>query len=121
MKVYVIEKGSYSDRHVVGVTETEKEAKKICKAISGKYKYDKASYTEYDTKQFQINQLRFDVSYLYDEWKVEYDEYDIYADYKENCEYYEDSYIIYANSPDQAIKIAQDMRAEKLAKKAEII
>ena len=52
MKVYVIEKGCYSDRHVVGVTETEKEAKAICKVISGKYKYDKASYTEYDTKQF---------------------------------------------------------------------
>lgn len=121
MKVYVIEKGSYSDRHVVGVTETEKEAKEICKAISGKYKYDKASYTEYDTKQFQINRLRFNVSYLYDEWEVEYDEYDIYADNKENGEYYEDNYIIYANSPDQAIKIAQDMRAEKLAKKEGLV
>jgi hypothetical protein len=29
MKVYVIEKGMYSDRHIIGVVETEEEAKKI--------------------------------------------------------------------------------------------
>ena len=121
MKVYVIEKGSYSDRHVVGVTETKKEAEEVCKAISGKYKYEKASYTEYDTKQFQINQIRFQVSYLCNEWEAEYDDYDFYEEYKENTEVYEDFYIIYANSPAKAIKIAQDMRAEKLAKKEEII
>lgn len=121
MKVYVIEKGAYSDRHVVGVAETKKEAEEICKAITGKYKYEIASYTEYDTKQFQINQIRFQVSYLCNEWGAEYDDYDFYEKYKENTEVYEDFYIIYANSPDQAIKIAHDMRAEKLAKKAEII
>lgn len=121
MKVYVIEKGAYSDRHVVGVAETKEEAEKICKAITGKYKYEKPSYTEYDTKQFQINQIRFQVSYFYNEWEAEYDDYDFYEEYRENTEVYEDFYVIYANSPAQAIKIAQDMRAEKLAKKAEII
>ena len=121
MKVYVIEKGSYSDRHVVGVTETEKEAKEICKAISGEYKYDEASYTEYDTKQFQINQIRFQVSYLYNKWKAEYDDYDLYEEYRENTEVYDDFYVIYTNSPDHAIKIAQDMRAEKLAKEKGIL
>lgn len=121
MKVYVIEKGSYSNRHVVGVTETKKEAEKICKAISGEDIYDKASCTEYDTKQFQINQIRFQVSYLWNEWEAEYDDYDFYEEYKENTEVYEDFYVIYANSPDQAIKIAQDMRAEKLAKKEGLV
>jgi len=121
MKVYVIEKGCYSDRHVVGVTETKEEADEVCKAITGKYKYDKASYTEYDTKQFQINQIRFQVSYLCNEWEAEYDDYDFYEEYKENTEVYEDFYVIYANTSDQAIKIAQDMRAEKLARKEGLV
>ena len=118
MKVYVIEKGYYSDRHIIGIVETKKEADEICKVLYDTNSYDKDSigYSEYDTKQFQTNRLRFHVSCLYDEWEAEYDDYDIYENYKENTETYEDSYIIYANSPDQAIKIAQDMRAEKLTK-----
>lgn len=123
MKVYVIEKGYYSDRHIIGIVETKKEADEICKVLYDTNSYDKDSigYSEYDTKQFQTNRLRFHVSYLCDEWEAEYDDYDIYESYKENTETYEDNYIIYANSPDQAIKIAQDMRAEKLAKKEGLI
>ena len=123
MKVYVIEKGYYSDRHIIGVVETKKEADEICKVLYDTNSHDKDSigYTEYDTKLFQINLLRFHVSYLCNEWEAEYDDYDIYKEYKENTEIWEDNYIIYANSPDQAIKIAQDMRVEKLANKAEII
>ena len=123
MKVYVIEKGYYSDRHIIGIVETKKEADEICKVLYDTNSYDKDSigYSEYDTKQFQTNRLRFHVSYLYDEWEAEYDDYDIYESYKENTETYEDNYIIYANSPDQAIKIAQDMRTEKLAKDKRLI
>ena len=123
MKVYVIEKGYYSDRHTIGIVETKKEADEICKVLYDTNSYDKDSigYSEYDTKQFQINRLRFHVSCLYDEWEVEYDDYDIYESYKENTEIYEDNYIIYANSLAQAIKITQDMRAEKLAKKEGLV
>ena len=30
MVVYVIEQGQYSERHIVGVVETEEEAKQLC-------------------------------------------------------------------------------------------
>lgn len=122
MKVYIIEKGQYSDRHVVGVVETKKEAEEICKAISGKWKDDKATYEEYDTKQFQTHHIRFLITHYYnDEWECEYDDYDLYSRYEENIEDYDRHYVIYANSPNQAIKIAQDMRAEKLAKEKGIL
>ena len=118
MKVYVMEYGQYSDRHVIGVTDDKKKARKICKMLG-------ATYEEWDTEQFDVpNAIRYEVmapgTYWSDEWYVEYDEYDIYDEYKENTEDYDGHYIIYADSPDQAVKIAQDMRAEKLAREAEI-
>ena len=119
MKVYVLQKGQYSDRHVIGVTDDKRKAKKICNMID-------ASFSEFDTEQFQVpNCLRYEVwdermSYT-GEWIAEYDEYDIYDEYKENAIDYDGHYIIYADSPDQAIKIAQDMRAEKLAKEKGIL
>ena len=115
MKVYVIEKGRYSDRHVIGVVESKEEAEQICKAVSGHYYGEDATYEEYDTTRFQNNRMRF-IVYDTDKWRVEYDDYNLYENYKENAEYYDGAYIIYANSPDVAIKIAQDMKAEKLAK-----
>jgi len=114
MKVYVIEKGVYSDRHVVAVVETEEEAKIICNGISP-YP-EEVNYTEYNTRQFATNRLRFHVNEWSNEWEAEYDDYGFYSAYKNNCEESIGSYVIYANSPQQAIKIAQDMKAEKLAK-----
>lgn len=114
MKIYVIQKGEYSDRHIVGVTDDKNKAKKLCDMLD-------ASFSEFDTEQFSIpNSLRFEVwnpsnSYT-GGWIAEYDDYDIYDNYKENAIDYDGHYIIYADSPQQAIKIAQDMRAEKLAK-----
>lgn len=112
MKVYVIQHGYYSDRHITGVTTDEEKAKKICEMLD-------SSYSEWDTDQFEVpNAIRFEVMPpLYGEknWYVEYDEYGIYSDYKENTEDYKDHFIIYADSSDQAVKIAQDMRAERLA------
>ena len=116
MKVYVIEKGMYSDRHIVGVVESEEEAKKICNVISTHPEEDWVEYTEYDTHQFVTSRLRYHVYDYGDEWEANYDDYDLLAMYKDNSEEYGGSYVIYANSPQQAIKIAQDMKAEKLAK-----
>lgn len=121
MKVYVIEKGIYSDRHIIGVVETEEEAKKICEAVSGNYKFDDASYTEYDTKQFVTKQLRFMVNNWYGDWRAEYDDYDFRSMYKTNTKECDGLYIIYASTPQQAIKIAQDMKAEEDAKEAGIV
>ena len=114
MKIFVIERGTYSDRHIIGVTDDKKKAEKLCNMLD-------ASFSEFDTEQFSIlNSLRYEVydpgSSYTGEWIAVYDDYNIYDNYKENAIDYDGHYIIYADSPQQAIKIAQDMRAEKLAK-----
>ena len=119
MKVYVIEQGEYSDRHVVGVTESEEDAKRICEAIGSKWHGEiDTNYHEFDTEQFTVNKLlRFEVSEYGDGWKAEYDFDDFYKHYTENTIFYEGHYIVYAKDQDHAIKIAQDMDAEYRAKK----
>ena len=108
MRVYVIEKGVYSDRHVIGVTDDRKTAKKLCDMLD-------ASYSIWDTDQYKTkNSIRFQVynpdnNYTNDTWYAEYDEYDLYREYKENAKLYDGVYIIYADSPQQAIEIAQRM------------
>lgn len=115
MKVYVIENDYYSDRHIIGVTETEEEAKKICDAI-----YD-CEYSEWDTNHFQVNQIRFEVTHFSgDEWVAELDRYHDDSNGESYC-YYDGCYIVFAMTPEQAIKIAQDMEAEIKAKKAGIV
>lgn len=121
-KVYVIEQGEYSDRHVVGVTETEEEAKTICNAIDGdSCRNSGTSYTEYDTKRFSTKKIKYGVDFDEAfEWSAECIEGDsFYDEYTENCHdgaWYD--YIIFANSKEQAIKIAQDMAAEEKAREA---
>ena len=118
MKVYVILKGQYSDTHILGVTKSKDEAEEICSAINRAdgWRPD-ARFEEYDTDQFQINMMRFEVHCDYGEWKAKYDEYDLYDKYTENGKAYDGVYIVYAKSPETAIKIAQDMVAEELAEK----
>lgn len=122
MKVYVIEKGWYWDKHIVGIVETEDEAQRICDAIKGgSWDSDSVRYEEYDTSRFKNSRMRFTVDYEDNgSWHSEYDEYgwDMCDD---NTELYENHYIIYANHPSEAIKIAQDMRSEKLAKENRLI
>ena len=120
MLVYVIETGQYSDRHVVGVTDNENKAKEICKAIEGGRLIFKNSttYTPYDTDQFQIQKLRYTVDFNMDDSPVcEYDDYGFYDYYYENVMEYPGFFIIYADTPEQAIKIACDMRAEAEAER----
>ena len=115
MKVYVIEKGCYSDRYVVGVVETEQEANRVVEILENSGCED-VGYSVFDTKQFQTDRLRFQVRCEFGEWEVEYDDWHD-AEYTENTEIYEDCWMIYAPNPEKAIKIAQDMRAERLASK----
>lgn len=122
MKVYVITKGCYSDYHICGVCLDKKKAKEIAEAVSEEPRslYE-ARVEEYDTDQFETQKLRFVVEYYSHKWTAEYDDYDFWKEYSENTVKDSHNFIVYADSPEQAIKIAQDMRAEYLAKKKGII
>lgn len=116
MKIYVMQKGQYSDRHVIGVTDNKDKAIKICDMID-------ANWSEWDTDQFNLpNVMRFTVSNPYNsytnEWLAEFDDYDIYDEYKDNSVVYDGYYVVYADSPNTAIKIAQDMEAQIKAERA---
>lgn len=119
MLVYVIETGQYSDRHVVGVTDNENKAKEICKAIEGgRLIFKGTTYTPYDTDQFQTQKLRYTVDFNMDDSPVcEYDDYGYYDYHTENTLEYPGFFVIYADSPEQAIKIASDMHAEAEAER----
>ena len=119
MKVYVIEKGVYSDRHVIGVTETEDEAKAVVRGLESSDRYDSGSvsYTEYDTKKLTDRRLKFLVDGNFD-WRVEYDEWGLYEDITENTMVYDGYFVIFAGSADVARKIAQDAYAEIKAHRA---
>lgn len=120
MKIWIVQKGQYSDRHIIGVTESEELAKKIAKATSDSY-YN-SFYEEYDTNQFtDKTRHRYTVSYWCNEWSADYDDYGLYEEYGNNNKMFsEDEYVITAENQEQAIKIAQDMLAESKAKKAGI-
>lgn len=114
MKVYVIQKGVYSDRHIIGVVETMDEAIGIKQAILKSPYDDDITIEEYDTKQFRTNRMRFLAQYYTNgSWEIEYDDRNIWEDFVENGEIWDDAFIIYAYSKNQALKIAQDMYAQK--------
>jgi len=123
MKVYVIEKGYYSDRHIIGIVETKDEAEQIVDAIKGaSWDRDSVRYKEFDTEQFKNKRLLFEVTREWNNsWHAEFDEYNFFDNYKDNTCDYSDHYIIYADNPSQAIKIAQDMYWEEQAKKEGLI
>lgn len=120
MKIYVIQIGEYSEKRVVCVADSEDNAKKICEMIknrtSGCY-HDSIWYDVFDTNQFQINGFRFYVKFYCGEWSVELDCDPLPDETEESYELYENNYVVYAQTPEQAIKIAQDMRARIEAEK----
>ena len=114
MKVYVIQKGCYSDRHIIGIVETMDEAIGVKKAILKSPYDDDITIEEYDTEQFQTNRMRFLAEYYTNgSWNIEYDDHNIWENFVENSEIWDNAFIIYANSNNQALKIAQDMHAQK--------
>ena len=121
MKIYVIERGEYSSKYVYGVVASKEEAERVCQNInSGSFAYhNDARYEEFDTDQFVTKGLKWVVEYeYYEEWTARCeDTYDFYEDQTENCELYDGCYIVFADNKDQAIKIAQDIRAEKIAER----
>ena len=114
MKVYVITKGCYSDYRIVGVSLDKKRAKEIAKAVDDSkesWLYE-ARVEEYDT-DLLATCLRYHVSYIQGRWEAGADDYD---EHQTNYMYNEKSFVVYAKDEEHAIKIAQDMRAEYLAK-----
>ena len=114
MKVYVITKGAYSDYRIVGVSLDKKRAKEIAKAVDESkesWLYE-ARVEEYDTDLFATC-LRYLVNYVHNRWEATVDDYD---EHQTNYAYHDKSFIVYAKDEEHAIKIAQDMRAEYLAK-----
>ena len=80
MMVYAVLKGWYSDRHIVGIVESEEEAKELCRMFNKETRYDSdsVSYEEYDTKKFADKRFRFIVNDYcgFGDWECEYDDYD---------------------------------------------
>lgn len=132
MKVYVVQKGHYSDMHIIAVTENKETANEIAKAACNKgWIAGPDTYVEeYDTKQFETGIVKFDVDLWEDAFidnedidideQVEYVDYDLYEEYTENTRMSKGRYIIFAKSKEQALKIAQDMEAEYKAIEAGI-
>ena len=115
MKVYVITKGCYSDYHIVGVSLDKKKAKKIAEAVSEEPRgLHKACVEEYDTDAF-VAGFRYHVSYVDGIWYVDIDDFD---EHQNNYAYNNRSFIVYAKDKEHAVKIAQDMRAEYMAKES---
>lgn len=130
MIVYVIEKGYYSDRYIIGVTDSKETAE----IIKNQYNQNgDTTYTEYNTEQFKvIKPMRYSIGFICksnrwygfpDEFgsKEEYDS-SVYLGKSEDWSGDEiESYVVLANSLKQAIKIAQDMRAERCAEENGLI
>ena len=119
MRVFIILRGHYSGRYIAGVVETEEEAKRICDAIncSSVSYHNDAYYEEHDTKQFITKKLQWVVEWAYPGWDVRCADTYEHDDITESTEYYDGYYVVFADNKDQAIKIAQDIRAEKMAER----
>lgn len=129
MKVYVIEKGYYSDRYIIGVTDSEETAKIIQKQYDENNDTD---YTEYDTDRFKvIKPMGYSVYYntktsVWDGYPNSYNAHNYtqskYLGEETNLSNHTtENYAILANSLDQAIKIAQDMQMMRLAEENNLL
>lgn len=124
-KVYVITKEDYSDYHICAVTADAELAKKLEKLYTGRLGFYQARIEEYTLDEF-INRkcygIVFDddgsiIDMIADDYEIrKEDEIDTWSD--------PDDHIIcwvFAKDIEHAQKIAQDKRAEYLAKKENIV
>lgn len=123
--IYVVTKGSYSDYHIITATTDEKLAYEIAKKFSDKY--EEADVEIYEDAEIMLKPL----------YRVEFDKngniYDV-SDESHNGYLYRKAnkyqsniwcpsgYIyVTANNADHAVKIANEKRAEYLAREAGIV
>lgn len=117
-KVYVITKGEYSDYHICAVASNINTAEKLCKAYTDSY--HTAHIEEYD-----LNENADDARIMYCV-EIECDDIEVTVNSFENKEHaygdkdYFTAYVL-AKDRDHAVKIAQDRRAEYLAKKEGVV
>ena len=131
MKVYVIEKGEYSDRHVIGVTLDEEKAKYVVEEGNNRasknfwWACNDFGYTEFEMDKFdelynlyKNNYKLFRVEKDLKNKDITISERDI-ADNLDNSgivrKYDYDSYLsvyVLANTAEKALKIAADKFAE---------
>lgn len=123
MKIYVVTKGQYSDYGIITATTDEELAKKIAEKFSDEY--DKAKVEVYEDAEFMLKPayfIRFNTSGEVVELKdVSCNEY--YYDGTNNCHFdaCDRVYVtVIADNAETAIKIANEKRAEFLARKAGI-
>ena len=125
-KIYVITKGAYSDYHICAVASTKEIAEKLQKIYSDEYYWADAMIEEYD-----LNEAMDDVRVFYD---VTFENNRVSACFneygeKESIDFYKGNgwksdrliVCVRARDEDHAVKIAQDRRAEYLAKEQGII
>jgi len=126
MKIYVVTEGSYSDYHIVGVSDDMETARKIAE-------YRGAEVETYDTNDFTDDRLLWVYT-----WRTWYDDYGEKQE-RESLEcrmpdevdrevnkIYQSGdksrykVVVKAKDRDHALKIARDMVAQYRAKEAEL-
>lgn len=124
-KIYVVTKGSYSDYHIITATTDEKLAYEIAKKFSDKY--EEAKVEIYENAEIMLKPL----------YGVEFDKngdilsvrdcsdsswaYSSCNTYHSDIFYGRGFIYVIADNADHAVKIANEKRAEYLAKKAGIV
>ena len=121
MKIYAVEKGSYSDRRVVACTLDENKANRIAKSWSNEY--DEARVLEFEDGEY----LNFPF------WEICVEKGRVNEKYTDNCsDYYDEDdctfcdnntafFIIQAESVEIAKKIAIDRYFQWKAKQENLI
>lgn len=118
--VYVIEKGCYSDRHIVAVTADRQRADNLARLFSDDY--DSCSVEEYELDEAKTESALYTVRFMEDgtiavnRGEYEWHEHGDVADYP-----LDDSVMrvwVRASDEEHAKKAAQDRRAAYLAQKA---
>lgn len=123
-KIYVVTKGSYSEYHIITATTDKNLAKKIAKKFSARW--DKANVETYENTEILMRPVYFvrfglngEVVQIMDSSNCEYYYEDI-----NRCGFdaYGQVYVtVVADNADHAVKIANEKRAEFLARKAGIV
>lgn len=122
-KVYVITKGCYSDYHICTITADPELAKRLVKIYSDDF--NDAEIEEYKLNECNKRQL---YGVVFDKHgnivKIKADEYE--PQREEGVDTWSESddditFWVYAKNIDYAEKIAQDKRAEYIAKKENVV
>lgn len=120
---YVIMRGDYSDKHIVGVTCNQEKAQKIKECYSDSWR--EARIEEWDESDVNFNNF-YEVRYnkVDEDYMVEKQSPDEVFNLNVICEYNsKDGFVVsvQAEKEDLALKIARDLYAEYKAKNEGII